>query len=196
MSSCDLCMLQVYDAAACMAQYMLTEHFNTNFCPGGLKGKTLVELGAGTGIVGIVAAQHGSDVIITDLVPLVPLLQFNIDQNSALLKGRAEAKPLVWGSDQMNDFQPPDILVLANCVYNECILDELLETSLKLCRHDTLLMAAYEERTRGIKQLIKRWHEMIGKHFDITDVPKSVLPTEYFTDYNRIVAMRRKTPNE
>ncbi len=47
----------VWDAALVLSKYLETESFHDRF--GGLKGKTVVELGAGTGAVGLVAATKG-----------------------------------------------------------------------------------------------------------------------------------------
>ncbi|ELU09054.1 hypothetical protein CAPTEDRAFT_224700 [Capitella teleta] len=181
----------VYDAAACLSDFMLTESFRKKFCPEGLHGKSLIELGAGTGIVGLISAYHGCDVIITDLKPLVPLMQFNIDKNLELFKGKAEAKELQWGEDCVQNFAVPDILVLANCVYNENVLEELLQTTLALSTNETLILACYEERTRGIRNLICRWHEMVSPHFQVTVIPNQDLPQEHMQEYVKVVAMKR-----
>jgi len=37
-----------------------------------------------------------SNVIVTDLPELVPLMDMNITENNAVLQGRASAKPLPW----------------------------------------------------------------------------------------------------
>ena len=47
---------QVYDAAAVLAKYLETPHFASKDSKGGnIQGQKLIELGAGTGVVGMLA---------------------------------------------------------------------------------------------------------------------------------------------
>lgn len=41
----------------------------------------VVELGAGTGLVGMLLARLGASVVLTDLKEMLPLLQDNVDAN-------------------------------------------------------------------------------------------------------------------
>ena len=203
-----LFMLQVYDAAACLAKYLDSDHFQTehcghrhksNVCDDGqqqqqpLSGRRVVELGAGTGVVGIMASYLGASTVITDLDSLVPLLAHNITLNNQLFSaGTIAAKPLCWGSQPDSDLLQPDFLILANCVYYESSLETLLETVLTLtsaAHSGTVVLACYEERTKEISQLICRWHSMLSEYFVIYDVDRSVLDAEYMQDYVRVVRM-------
>lgn len=129
--------------------------------------QTIRVLGAGTGIVGILAGHYGSDATITDLDAVVPLLQYNILRNQATIRGNVTSLPLNWGTDVTNFLPSPDYLILANCIYYESSFEPLAETVRSLASADTEVFVCYEERTEGIKQLIKRWHQFIGKHFSI-----------------------------
>lgn len=65
-----------------------------------LRGLSIAELGAGTGLLGIWAATQGAHVVLTDLDELVPLLRDNVNLNmEQILKGggsvRVEA--MRWG---------------------------------------------------------------------------------------------------
>ncbi|TRY86942.1 hypothetical protein DNTS_002870 [Danionella cerebrum] len=72
----------VWDAAIVLSKYLETAHFCSNETGGSLwTSKNIIELGAGTGLVGLVAASLGANVTVTDLEDLQPLLQLNINKN-------------------------------------------------------------------------------------------------------------------
>jgi len=60
-----------------------------------LIGKRIVELGSGTGIVGIGAAVLGAKVVITDMGPMIGLMELNVSENK-LTSDQCEAKELTW----------------------------------------------------------------------------------------------------
>jgi len=199
-------MLQVYDAAACLAKYLDSDHFQVAHCgrpkqheglgdcmQQPLSGLRVVELGAGTGVVGVMASYLGASVVVTDLDSLVPLLVHNINQNSNMISaGSISARPLCWGAEPDTDLLHPDFLIMANCIYYESSLETLLETVLTLTstgRSKTVILACYEERTKEIRELVCRWHAMLDEYFEIYDVERDVLDAKYMQDYIRIVRM-------
>lgn len=63
-------------------------------------GARVLDLGTGTGLVGIAAACVGARVLLTDLPQLLPLTALNIEANAAAIReggGEAVTAPLVWG---------------------------------------------------------------------------------------------------
>ena len=89
----------------------------------------LLELGSGTGIVGLTAAASGAEVLLSDKPELMPLLRLNIEANG-LLAG-ARAVPLLWGceaSARELRAQPFDIICGSDILYSPEQMPELLET--------------------------------------------------------------------
>ena len=60
-----------------------------------------------------------ADVQITDLEDFIPLIELNVKQNEAALRGKAEAKTLKWGEDMERFLPPPDYILFADCIYYE-----------------------------------------------------------------------------
>nr|XP_015205619.1 PREDICTED: protein-lysine methyltransferase METTL21D [Lepisosteus oculatus] len=109
----------VWDAAIVLAKYLETEQF---YQPSeGINtwaNKTVLELGAGTGVVGLMAATLGARVTVTDLEDLQPLLELNIRDHLPLVRtGSVKAKVLKWGGDVTEFLPPPDFLLMADCIY-------------------------------------------------------------------------------
>ncbi|XP_048747037.2 protein N-lysine methyltransferase METTL21D-like isoform X2 [Ostrea edulis] len=157
----------VWDAALVLSKYIETPDFKNGEL---LQGKKILELGAGTGCVGIMAAHVGGDAIITDLPDFVPLIQMNIGENRALLKGSARAQPLTWGQDTVADYY--HYIFLADCIYYDESIDPLVKTLVDHCGEDTKVFCCYEERITGNKpQLQRKFFQLISEHFDTEEIP-------------------------
>lgn len=64
---------------------------------GSWQGKRVLELGAGTGMLGIALAMAGADVTMTDLAHITPLTVENIGKNVTGIKGQCSAVSYKWG---------------------------------------------------------------------------------------------------
>jgi hypothetical protein len=70
----------VWDGAIAMAKYF---EFNPKLHSGGkLRGKKVLEVGSGCGLLGLVLASLGCDVVLSDKADVVPLLEVNINANA------------------------------------------------------------------------------------------------------------------
>lgn len=132
----------VWDAALVLAGYFDQLSKSRSF-----ETSKVLELGSGTGCVGLVLAALGSvvsfwyfdiwyrcagwawplfrfyrgDVVLTDLPEMVPLMKRNAAKNSAALKGKVAAQAFEWGTDIQSLTKDKcgcfDIVLAADCIY-------------------------------------------------------------------------------
>eukprot|EP00439_Symbiodinium_sp_Y106_P076908 s180_g15.t6 len=78
----------IWDSALCLGEILVKQQISL--------GPTVLELGSGTGYVGLIAAALGHRTTLTDRAILLPQLQANIRANG--LEDVADAVELEWGS--------------------------------------------------------------------------------------------------
>ncbi|EEF40865.1 protein N-lysine methyltransferase METTL21D [Ricinus communis] len=96
----------------------------------------ILELGSGTGLVGIAAAVTlAANVTVTDLPHVISNLQFNVDANAdtmALFGGTVNVAALRWGEEGDGDFecigQDFDVILASDVVYHDHLYEPLLHT--------------------------------------------------------------------
>lgn len=120
-----------------------------------LKGKKVVELGSGCGLVGCVAAILGASVILTDLHDRLKLLKKNVDANvgdQGNARGTARVMELTWGDDLDPVFVNPlpDFVIGSDVIYNEDAVRDLLQTLLLLSGTHTTIFLAGELRNDAV----------------------------------------------
>ncbi|XP_047955894.1 protein N-lysine methyltransferase METTL21A-like [Salvia hispanica] len=118
----------------------------------------LLELGSGTGLVGIAAAAVlGAAVTVTDLPHVLPNLQFNVDANAAALAprgGHVRVAALSWGDEaQMEEVGTKfDVVLGSDVVYHDHLYEPLLQTLRFL-----LLGREREREVVFVMAHLKRW---------------------------------------
>ena len=121
----------VWEAAEATLAYL-----ESAFAPTGLQGKAVVELGAGTGVVGLACAAMGARVTLTDLETALPLLRANAEQNYAATRAHPnitrrlepiEIKALPWG-EPLPDGLRADLVIACDCVYQPSAYTNLAAT--------------------------------------------------------------------
>ncbi|RCI06799.1 hypothetical protein CU098_012303 [Rhizopus stolonifer] len=140
----------------------------------------ILELGAGTGYVGIALAQQlkkPCKVYITDLEQVVPLIQENVDFHYKPTHESAEiiVDRLHWGNrqdakrllDQVKHF---DLVVVSDCVYFPELFGILLETLLDVCDSGTRVVIGY--KCRSLEKEVGFWQDYFGRYFDYEPVRK------------------------
>lgn len=151
----------VWDAAVVLSMYL--ELGRVEF-----KGKSVIELGAGTGLVGIVAALLGARVTITDRQPALDSLSTNVKSNlpPAVLE-LATVSELTWGEHL--DRYPSggfDLVLGADIVYLEDTFIPLLNTMEYLCSDRTIVLLSCKiryERDNAFLNMLKQrfWVEEV-----------------------------------
>ncbi|KAL6086339.1 hypothetical protein STEG23_000137 [Scotinomys teguina] len=141
---------RVWDAALSLCNYF--ESQNVDF-----RGKKVIELGAGTGIVGILAALQGGDVTITDLPLALEQIQDNVRTNMPS-GGRAKVCALSWGIDQHGFPGNYDLVLGADIVYMEPTFPLLLGTLQHLCgSHGTIYLASKMREEHGTESFFRHF---------------------------------------
>ena len=167
----------VWDAALVLAGYL--EKLESQ-SPGYWKDKRVLELGAGTGIVGLVAACHGAFVTITDLPEFVDLININVKENSSLLVGSALGQSLVWGQELDEGVVGCDVIVMSDVVYYEQSLEPLMKTVNDLVGPGTRVIMSYEERNSCEKKRIQsKFFDLMMTKYVIREVDDEELDSHY-----------------
>lgn len=131
----------------------------------------VLELGAGTGIIGIILLLLGAEVHFTDKQILLPLIQHNIDVNASHInKNKIRVKELIWGQTIVEDKY--DIIIACDCVYESQEMWMPLANCLnQIATNDTDVIMSYELRSRKDAAFFPH----ISKTFTVTKVPGSDL---------------------
>ncbi|XP_054039895.1 protein-lysine methyltransferase METTL21E-like isoform X3 [Rissa tridactyla] len=164
-----------YGAVVWPSALVLCYFLETNSKQYNLVDKNVIEIGAGTGLVSIVASLLGALVTATDLPELLGNLHHNVLQNTKLkCKHQPCVKELSWGIDLEKNFPKPschfDYILAADVVYHHPFLDELLLTFDHLCRNDTVILWAMKFRLEKENQFVGRFQTLFDLEV-ISDFP-------------------------
>ncbi|KAJ0083961.1 hypothetical protein Patl1_30594 [Pistacia atlantica] len=177
----------VWDASVVFAKFLEKNCRKGRFCPSKLKGKRVLELGAGCGVAGFGMALLGCDVVATDQIEVLPLLKRNIERNTSRISqmnpgsdsfGSIQVAELDWGNDDhIRAVTPPfDYIIGTDVVYAEHLLEPLLQTIFALSGPKTTILLGYEIRSTSVhEQMLNMWKS----NFDVKVVPKTKMHSEY-----------------
>ena len=194
---------KIWIAAQLLCEYILERTTNSPafVLDGNRPVKSVLELGSGTGLVGICVAmldkqrlKQGIDVTITDIDQILPLMERNVELNH--VQDHVRVKRLWWGeplplaeyfetsSGNLCERKSKiDLILLADCVYLEAAFKPLMDTLLELtnCSNPPVILMASKKRRKADK----KFFQMCAKHFKITEI------TDY-TNYEHYRKQRTK----
>ncbi|KAL7141782.1 hypothetical protein ABFS83_08G076700 [Erythranthe nasuta] len=144
----------------------------------------ILELGSGTGIVGIAAAALlGAKVTATDLPHALPNLQFNVAANAGIFEphgGAVEVAALQWGEkkdmEAIGGRDQYDLILGSDVVYHDHLYEPLLETlKFFLLESDRKMVFVMGHLKRWKKE--SAFFKKANKYFDVeilhTDTPSN-----------------------
>ncbi|KAJ6670381.1 S-ADENOSYL-L-METHIONINE-DEPENDENT METHYLTRANSFERASES SUPERFAMILY PROTEIN [Salix viminalis] len=192
----------VWDASMVLVKFLERNCRRGRFCPSKLKGKRVIELGAGCGVAGFGMALLGCDVVATDQIEVLPLLMRNAERNTARIMqkdsnsdsfGSIQVAELDWGNeDHIRAVDPPfDYIIGTDVVYAEHLLDPLLQTILALSGPKTTILLGYEIRSTNVHE---RMLDMWKKNFEVKTVPKAKMDCNYQHPSIQLYIMGMKPP--
>ncbi|MFT7815790.1 protein N-lysine methyltransferase METTL21A [Arapaima gigas] len=154
----------VWDAAVVLCMYL--ELGRVELC-----GKTAIELGAGTGLVGMVAALFGAHVTITDRASALDFLHANVRNNIPPEKREAVVvSELTWGENLERYMAGGYDLVLgADIVYLEDTFPALLRTLEHLSSDKTVVLLACRiryERDQKFLHILQQRFTLQEVHYE------------------------------
>ncbi|KAK2853895.1 hypothetical protein Q5P01_006556 [Channa striata] len=135
-----------WPGALALSHYLDTHQEQVN-----LVDKAVLEIGAGTGLVSVVAALLGAWVTATDLPDVLNHLRVNLSRNT---RGRSRHTPQVaalpWSFDLESSYPSSvyhyDYVLASDVVYHHDFLDELLATMKHFCKPGTTMIWANKVR--------------------------------------------------
>ncbi|XP_077419972.1 uncharacterized protein mettl21ca isoform X2 [Vanacampus margaritifer] len=150
----------IWPAALALSQYLDSHRDQLN-----LMDKAVLEIGAGTGLLSVVASLLGAWVTATDLPDVLSNLRYNLSKNT---RGRcrhtAQVAPLSWGYDLECTYPTSvyryDYILAADVVYHHDFLDELLATMKHFCKPGTTLILANKLRVESDNTFLDKFKRL------------------------------------
>ena len=137
-----------------------------------LQGKNVLELGAGTGLVGIIGYLLGANVVITDTKAAPEITRENVVKNlneDGDRKNSWQVKELCWGKD-LDKWKDTswDLILGADIVYVQETFEELLETLKILTDSNKFTNVLLSCRIRYQRDL--DFLKLLEKNFSVSEI--------------------------
>ena len=144
----------VYDASIRLAQYLADGGLERELRLTEIQHGSVLELGCGVGLVGMVAASLGSKAVLTDRsLASIELARKNIRING--LMNYADAVQWSWGSDPgtlIESYGPFQLLIASDVVYREELVPPLLSALRQLLVPGNICLMAYSLRNSAAEE--------------------------------------------
>ena len=139
---------QIWDTAFLFSNFLCSTSSRNK-----LKNKIILEIGAGTGLCGLVAALCGAKkVYLTDREDALPVIQANIETNKEMLKSSTKCEIIVQAINWNNkyDFNKIkdriDIIIASEIIYHGCNYANILLTFDYFADKDCDILLAFQSR--------------------------------------------------
>lgn len=136
-----------------------------------LKGKRILELGSGTGLLGIGLSFSGAkEIMITDQRCLLKLMEENVKRNPG--GSPCCVRELDWREEglEIASGGPYDLVLAADCVYWDFLYEPLIKTLVTLSEKGTRVLLANDDRrtssTEYEKNFGQRWDYLFFQALD------------------------------
>lgn len=152
-------------------------------------GVRVLELGAGTGVVGIAMAMAGADVTMTDLAHITPLTRENVGLNAGSypLGTCPTVGDYQWGRDPAHLGDRFEVVLAADCVYEAQYYPDLLQALRDTCTPNALIYCCYKKR-RLREEVFEQAVETEG--FRLTRVPDADLGGDHKAGEYRLLLLQ------
>ncbi|KAK6967709.1 protein N-lysine methyltransferase METTL21A [Biomphalaria glabrata] len=152
----------VWDSAVVLGEY-LQDHRHL------IQGKKVLELGAGTGLAGMVAAALGADVIVTERESAMPHLTSTVLANSPNRKHwKIKASVLDWTQPiHYKTYSDVDVVLGADIIYIEETFNDLLKVLMSLT-HNRIVHVLLSCKIRYDRD--RNFLKMMEEHFSINEI--------------------------
>ena len=132
--------------------------------------KNVLELGSGLGVAGLAAALRGGDVVLTDLMEVVPRTLQRCATHRSLIDaagGSATVMAFDWrmkAPPDILDMRPYDLVLSADAIYRADLLEPFLRALDAVVGEELLI--AHKKRHRDLDD---RLEEALQKRFDVAE---------------------------
>jgi hypothetical protein len=161
-----------------------------------IRGKSVVELGAGAGIPGVLCAKLGAkSVLLTDTEDVISACERSIFAND--IKEFCSADVLRWGRypSMLLKLGPQDFVLASDCLYNSEDFEDVIATLDFFLQVNPLCtcLVTYHERSssRSIHHLLEKWLICCNEVTDLRFLPEEVQESESLASV-KLFALRRK----
>ncbi|KAL1916333.1 uncharacterized protein VTP21DRAFT_5950 [Calcarisporiella thermophila] len=137
----------------------------------------VLELGCGVGLVGIGLGYLTRGCILTDRASVVELARKNIRRNPGIQE-KVTARELLW--EVKDDIPLPawvrcDLLVAADCAYNDEVIEPFVSTLARICRQGRRTLALLSQELRSAEVHAMFLERILAAGFAMYRVPDRML---------------------
>ncbi|OQR72054.1 methyltransferase protein 21D-like [Tropilaelaps mercedesae] len=179
----------VWDGALVLASFI--SKFKKDF----MRDATIVELGTGTGVVGLACATFpAKKVLLTDFPTVRELVEKNIAENLAVLRAPCEFVPLDWSHpEELVLEEEPKMVIASECIYYGDAIKPLVDTLSYLSGFDTRVLISFEFRPqKNHVDAIKEFLACCKTTFVVKEVPLDEQHENYRSDDIKILLLTKK----